>query len=122
MKLLSFYILEHVQTTLQECRYVLEMSKVIATVITDVYGTLSKITQNIQMRFTLTMLVILAKSYKESVEDLSEKWLYQLDSTLKHVQCENVALLVNEDNIHYKYLTFNKKDNQHTIRTRKLRK
>ena len=51
-------------------------------------------------------LLVLHKQVNETIADLADKWLRQLSVILKTVDCGRVAILINEDNIHYKYAKF----------------
>lgn len=48
-------------------------------------------------------IIILTRFYDEDKEDLADKWLRQLSILLPKIQESRVAILINEDNIHYKY-------------------
>ncbi len=48
-------------------------------------------------------LIVLAQLSGEDKEDLADKWLRQIDTALKNVDNEFVAIIINQDNIHYKY-------------------
>jgi hypothetical protein len=66
-------------------------------------------------------LIILTKNYNEKKEDFADKWLRQLQPILKTVTNTSVSILINEDNVHYKYMKFlnqiiiNKEDLQNYI-------
>lgn len=60
-------------------------------------------------------IIVLSRTEEDgTLADLAEKWIYQLDVILPKIEASRVTILVNEDNIHYKYLKFN----GHTITTR----
>lgn len=53
-------------------------------------------------------LVVLSRTEEDgTLADLGEKWLYQLNVLLPKIDAPSIALLVNEDYIHYKYIRFN---------------
>jgi len=51
-------------------------------------------------------LIILTKNFDEKNEDIADKWLRQLQPILNTVSNKRIAILINEDNIHYKYMKF----------------
>lgn len=51
-------------------------------------------------------LIILTKDSSENLSDLSDKWLRQLNVILPTITCSRIAILINEDNIHYKYMKY----------------
>jgi hypothetical protein len=51
-------------------------------------------------------VIILTKNSDEKQEDFADKWLRQLQPILKTISHERVSILINEDNIHYKYMKF----------------
>jgi hypothetical protein len=63
-------------------------------------------------------LVVLAQLDGENVDDLADKWLRQLDAAIGKVENEYVVIIVNQDNIHYKYA---KILGEHMVRTNTLR-
>lgn len=54
-------------------------------------------------------LIVLTQDEGEDKDDLADKWLRQLYCMLPKIHCERVAILVNENNIHYKYGVFCRK-------------
>lgn len=50
-------------------------------------------------------LIVLTQLPTDKVEDLAEKWLYNLNSILKTIENTYVCVIINENNIHYKYTT-----------------
>ena len=48
-------------------------------------------------------LVALTKLGRENVEDLADKWLRQLAVMIDKIDENYVIVIINEDNIHYKY-------------------
>lgn len=51
-------------------------------------------------------IIILTKNYNETINDIADKWLKQLQPILKTITNQRVSILINENNIHYKYLKF----------------
>jgi hypothetical protein len=51
-------------------------------------------------------IIILTKNSDEKQEDIADKWLRQLQPILKSISNDRVSILINEDNIHYKYMKF----------------
>jgi hypothetical protein len=51
-------------------------------------------------------IIVIKKTYRDSVEDLADKWLHELHKMLPTITCERVAIIINEDDIHYKYMKF----------------
>ena len=51
-------------------------------------------------------LIILQRQPYEDVADIADKWLRQLHVMLPKMENSRVAILINEDNIHYKYAKF----------------
>lgn len=66
-------------------------------------------------------LVVLTQSHDESQEDMMDKWTRELHNILPLIRETTIAILVNVDNIHYKYSAFrgdvliNKSAFQHVI-------
>jgi len=60
-------------------------------------------------------LIILSKACNVKEDDVAEKWLFELHSALQNTQCDKIALLINEDNIHYKYMKFGRKTIIHRL-------
>lgn len=58
-------------------------------------------------------IVILTQHDHMDVDDLAEKWLLELSIILPKLTCDDVAIFINEDNIHYKYAKF---DNEIVIK------
>ena len=52
-------------------------------------------------------IIILSQHEDMDKDDLAEKWLFDLAAILPKLTCKDVAIFVNEDNIHYKYVRFN---------------
>jgi hypothetical protein len=52
------------------------------------------------------IVLVLTKLEDESIADVAEKLLYQLQKTLAHISYDRICMLINEDNIHYKYCKF----------------
>lgn len=63
-------------------------------------------------------LIILTKNYNEKKEDFADKWLRQLLPILNTITNNYVSILINEDNIHYKYMKF---QNQIIIKKEELK-
>lgn len=53
-------------------------------------------------------IVILTRFASDTLADMGEKWLYDLNILLPKIDKLHIALLINEDYIHYKYMRFNK--------------
>lgn len=51
-------------------------------------------------------IVVLKRKYTDLVEDLADKWLHELHMMLPTTTCVKVAIIINEDDIHYKYMKF----------------
>ena len=51
-------------------------------------------------------LVVLSQNEDEDSSDLADKWLRQLHVMLPKIDSGRIAILVNVDNIHYKYGVF----------------
>jgi vacuolar-type H+-ATPase subunit F/Vma7/uncharacterized protein (UPF0335 family) len=62
-------------------------------------------------------IIILTQNYNEKIIDLSDKWLRQLQPILKTITNNHVSILINENNIHYKYMKF---ENQIIIKKNEL--
>lgn len=60
-------------------------------------------------------IVILTRFESDTLADMAEKWLYDLNILLPKIEKAHVALLVNEDYIHYKYMRFNKNTTPTTL-------
>ena len=52
-------------------------------------------------------VVILTRFATDTLADMGEKWLYDLRILLPKIEKLHIALLINEDYIHYKYMRFN---------------
>lgn len=52
-------------------------------------------------------IVILSRFETDTLADMGEKWLYDLHILLPKIEKLHVALLINEDYIHYKYMRLN---------------
>lgn len=53
-------------------------------------------------------IVILSRFETDTLADMGEKWLRDLHILLPKIDKLHIALLINEDYIHYKYMRFNK--------------
>ena len=53
-------------------------------------------------------IIVLSQRDDLDVDDLSDKWLKELYVLIPKVNCPKIAILINEDNIHYKYTRFSK--------------
>jgi hypothetical protein len=53
-------------------------------------------------------VVVLARMTETALADSAEQWLHQLNILLPRIEKGTVALLINEDYIHYKYMKFQK--------------
>jgi len=51
-------------------------------------------------------VLIITKNENEKWDDIIDKWLRQFYTILKTVYNTRIAILINEDNIHYKYIKF----------------
>jgi hypothetical protein len=51
-------------------------------------------------------IIILTKNNHEKQDDFADKWLRQLQPILKTISNDKISILINEDNIHYKYMKF----------------
>ena len=51
---------------------------------------------------------ILVISHKRGIpkSDLADKWLRELHAMMRNVSCDRVVVLINEDNVHYRYGKF----------------
>lgn len=52
-------------------------------------------------------IIVLTQHTSMDTDDLAEKWLFELAAILPKITCDDVAIFINEDNIHYKYVRFN---------------
>lgn len=52
-------------------------------------------------------LIVLTQSSDESQEDMMDKWTRQLYKMLPMINKKTIAIIVNVDNVHYKYTAFN---------------
>lgn len=62
------------------------------------------ISQRLSEIDTDTSLVILSQDLYISKVDLEDKWLRELFKLIRKIDCSRMAILVNENNIHYKYI------------------
>lgn len=62
--------------------------------------------QNYSNAYVDIKIIILTQNHNEKIVDLADKWLRQLQPILKTINNTQVVILVNEDNIHYKYTKF----------------
>lgn len=73
--------------------------------------------QNSSDAYVDIKIIILTRNYNEKIIDLSDKWLRQLQPILKTINNTRLSILINEDNIHYKYAKF---DNNIIIDKKKI--
>lgn len=51
-------------------------------------------------------LIVLTQLDTEKTEDMVDRWFTQLKVLVSKTTCDRVAILINQDNIHYKYTRF----------------
>lgn len=55
---------------------------------------------------SVSLVIVSWDTDTEDKDDLSEKWLYQLQKKMAVIEEDRICILINVDNIHYIYVKF----------------